>query len=158
MKSAAFLALVWLSFALAGCGGSTDFDAEKARTIVQLPADRRPKALAELPLNKQLDVYLYAATKIEPPLVLAKEVASNGPPILPFVRDRLASEADDRRFTQLMLILVAVSASQCSLEKRADILDVVHRAIPRMKEENKETANHLLEAIEHPAKQLPPCS
>jgi hypothetical protein len=158
MKRVALLALVWLSFALAGCGHSTDPNVEQAKAIIRLPVNQRPKALAELPLNKQLDVYLYAATRVEPPLVLAKEVASNGPSILPTVRDRLAAEADDRRFTQLMLILVAVSASQCSLEKRADILDVVQRAIPRMKEENRETANHLLEAIKHPEKQLPPCS
>jgi|SRR5579883_121413 len=158
MKRALLLVLVCLSFALSGCGDSSDPDVERAKAIVRLSADQRQKALVELPLDKQLDVYLYAATKVEPPLVLAKEVASNGPSILLTVKNRLAAEADDRRFTQLMLILVAVSASHCSLEKRSDILDIVQRTIPRMKEENKETASHLLEAIKHPDKQLPPCS
>jgi hypothetical protein len=103
-------------------------------------------------------VYLYAATRVEPPLILANELASNGHSILPSVKDRLASEVDDRRFTQLMVILVAVSASDCSLEKRTDILDVIKRAIPRMKEENKQLAIHLLEGITHPVRELPPCS
>jgi hypothetical protein len=156
MRPALFLALSCVLAFLSGCE-RPDPVASQARAIVQLPPEQRRKALVELPLDKQLGVYLYAATRVEPPLILAKELASNGPSILPILKDRLASEANDRRFTQLMLILVAVSAGDCSLEKRTDILDTVQRAIPRMNQENQQTANHLLESIVHPERQLAPC-
>jgi hypothetical protein len=149
--------LVCVCSLVSGCKGCADANAKQATEIIQLPPDQRRQALVRLSPDKQLDVYLYAATSVEPPLILANELASNGPPILPLVKDRLAAEVDERRFTQLMMILVAISASDCSLEKRQDILSVVEQAIPKMKEENRQSANHLLEAITHPMKQLPPC-
>ncbi len=157
MKGVTALAIVFVSLTFASCDGGPDADVKQARAIVQLPREQRRQALAALPPDKQLDVYLYAATRIEPPVILANELAMNGPSILPHVRDRLASERNDRRFTQLMLILVAISASDCSLEKRTDILGVIEQAIPRMSKADGELANHLLEGITHPLKQLPPC-
>ncbi len=157
MNRPAILVLVCVCSLLSGCSGCADANAKQARAIIQLPPEQRRQALVALAPDQQLDVYLYAATRVEPPLILATELASNGPSILPRLKDRLASEVDDRRFTQLMLILVAISASDCSLEKRRDILSVVEQAIPKMKEENRQLANHLLEAVTHPAKQLSPC-
>jgi hypothetical protein len=143
--------------ALPGCGGCTDPNAKHARAIIEMSPQQRRQALAELPPDKQLDVYLYAATRVEPPLILANELVANGPSILPQLKGRLASERDERRFTQLMLILVAISAGDCSLEKRRDVLGIVEQAIPKMKEDNKQLAEHLLAAVAHPPRQLPPC-
>lgn len=151
------IVLVSVCSVLLDCSGCADEDTKQARAIIQLSSDQRRQALARLAPDKQLDVYLYAATRVEPPLILANELASNGPSILPHLKARLVSEVDDRRFTQLMLILVAISSSSCSLEKRTDILKIVEQTIPKMEEENRQLANHLLEGITHPAKQLSPC-
>jgi hypothetical protein len=158
MKGMPFLVIGCISLTLAGCSGCNDAEAKQARGIIQLPSEQRRQALAQLAPDKQLDVYLYAATRTEPPLILAAELASNRPSILPNVKERLAAEVDDRRFVQLMQILVAISASDCSLEKRKDILGIVELALPKMREDNRQQADHLLEAITHPVRQLPPCS
>jgi hypothetical protein len=77
--------------------GSFADDAKQARAILRLPSEQRRQALTQLTPDKQLDVYLYAATRVEPPLILANELAGNRQSILPRVKDRLASEVDERR-------------------------------------------------------------
>jgi hypothetical protein len=58
---------------LAGC---TNPKKELTRQILDSPVEQRGLILANLSGEKQVDVYLYAYHKIEPPVILAAELVT----------------------------------------------------------------------------------
>jgi hypothetical protein len=122
-----------------------------------MSAQQRREAFAGLPPNKQLDVYLYAATKVEPGLIFSDDVASNWKSVLPVLKDRLVSEPSEANRLQLMWLLAAISDNYCSLVERKDVLTVAAQTVAGMGEPRKGSAAEPLRKITHPAKQLPPC-
>ncbi len=157
MKRIKILVLVCVAFLVAGYSGCTDPQMKEAKAIVRMPPTERRQALAALSPERQLDVYVFAASNVEPPLLLAGDIAPHGQLVLPALKRRLASEQNEVRFTQLLLILVAMSAETCSLEQRNDVLDVVRQRIERMTTSNKQLADHLVGQITHPTNKLNPC-
>ncbi len=140
-----------------GCDRGHNGDAKIARSLIGMSTQQRAEVIRGLPVDEQLDVYLYAGTKIEPPLILANEVSAAGPRILTPLKDRLSAEPDDGRFVKLMLILVSVSANDCSLDKREDILAIVRLRVSKMQSGSRDTAAHLLDLITHPEKPMASC-
>jgi hypothetical protein len=130
---------------------------EEARRILSLPEHEQREAIGRLPPDKQLDVDIYAATSVEPPDSLALEIAPNWKSILPVLRTRMETELNDRKLSEYMMILFAVSATQCSLRNRSDILDVAATSLSRFRPPYKTTAEDQLKQISGPHKNLPPC-
>jgi hypothetical protein len=149
-----FLCCWLMLFGFLGC---TDPETKQARALVAMPSEQRRRALSELSPNRQLDVYLYAATKVEPGLLLTDELAGNWRAILPGLKERLASETDETRLSPLILILVAISSTQCSLAERSDILTVASQAVAKMSHRRRQLGEEQLRAVAHPGKQLAPC-
>lgn len=157
MNRLPMLATIFACLAITACSGLMDSDVRQAKAIMKLPEEQRPQAFAKMAPNKQLDVYLAGATKIEPPTMLQGYLAANWKSILPVVKERLASESDGR-LAQLTPVLVAISDSYCSLANRVDVLSAVSQAIPRMAEYYQVAAEEDLKNISQPAKRLPPCT
>jgi hypothetical protein len=144
---------VFLALAL-GCSNP---DKEAAWEIIRMPPEQRGQALSRLPPEKQMDIFVYADTKIEPPMTLALEVASNWKSMLPVVTQRLASETDARTLPGLMMILFAVSANYCALSERDDVLIAASRAVKKIDAPYRDAAERQLKEITHPQNKLPPC-
>jgi hypothetical protein len=106
--------------------------------------------------KKQLDVYMAAAMKLEPPIPYQGYLAANWRTVLPVVKERLASESDGR-LAALMPILVIISGNFCSLAERNDVLSLISQAIPRVGELYRASVEEDLRKIAHPTKQLTPC-
>jgi hypothetical protein len=130
---------------------------EATLEIIRMPAQQRERALSQLSPEQQLDVYVYADTKIDPPLILAQEIASNWKSTLPPVKNRLESETDGATLAGLVMILSAVSTDHCSLADREDVLSAASRAIAKIGIPYRELAEKQLREIAHPDNQLPPC-
>ena len=149
-------AIVFAWLAVSGCSWIVDSDVKQAQAIVKLPEWQRQDALAKMPPNKQMDVYLAGATA-DPPMVLQGYVAANWKTVLPAVKERLATESGGR-LAQLTPLLVTISDSYCSLADRVDVLTAVSQAIPRMAEYYQVAAEEDLRKISTRAKRLPPCT
>lgn len=85
------VAALWLSFAI-GCQGSGEVSSE--RDFLRKPVDDRRTALMDYPMERQIDLYLAAMTKLHPPdLALADVLASHGDEIIPLLRERIHEES-----------------------------------------------------------------
>jgi hypothetical protein len=156
MKRLRKVLIILICVAGSGCSGLMDSDVRQAKAIMRMPEEQRGQAFDKMPPNKQLDVYLAGATRVDPPIRLQGYLAAHWKEILPVVKERLASESDGR-LAQLTPALVAISDSYCSLADRVDVLSAVTQAIPRMAEYYQVAAEEDLRNISHPVKRLPPC-
>jgi hypothetical protein len=132
-------------------------DKEAAWEIIKTPQEQRGQALSKLSPEKQVDVFVYADTKIEPPVILAGEVASNWKSTLPVIKQRLVSETDGGTLAGMMMILSAVSAQYCSLSGREDVLSVASQAVDKIDAPYRDLAKKQLREITHPQNQLSRC-
>jgi hypothetical protein len=138
-------------------GGCANPDRDLTREVIRLPVEERGQALSKFPAEKQLDLYMYAYTRMEPPVILAGEVASNWQTTLPVIKARLSTERYDHSLAGLMMILSAISSQYCSLAKRDDVLAVASQAVNKIEPPYRDLANEQLNQLMHPGKQLPPC-
>ena len=141
-----------LSGCLTGCGP----DAKQARAMRQITPQQRREAVASMPPEKQLDVYLIAAGG-EPGHNFSYDLASNWKSVLPALKQRLASQPGEAERVQLLWLLAAISENYCSLAERKDVLDAASRVVASMGASNKQYAEEPLRRVIHPTKQLPPC-
>ena len=148
------MCIVVLPAWISGCSNP---DKEAAREIIRTPREQRGQALSRLSPEKQVDVFVYADTKVEPAVILAGEVARNWKSTLPIVKQRLASETDARTLAGMMMILSATSAQYCSLSGREDILSVASQAVSKIDPPYRDLADKQLKEITHPQNQLPFC-
>ena len=128
----------------------------KVKALLGMTHEQRRAAFAEMPPDKQLDIYLVAA-RGEPGHNLSEDIAGNWRVLLPVLKVRLSSEAGEAEQTQLIWLLAAISNHHCSLVERKDILEVASQVVSRMGEPSKRYAQEPLGRIVHPANQLPPC-
>lgn len=149
----------WLWFGCALLLLSCDPPPERstALRILEMPTEQRLRAMSELPPEKQVDVFLYAYTSVEPPKILAGEVAQNWKVTLPVIKDRLAKESRESYLDGLMLTLSAISARYCSLADRTDVLLVASRAVEKIGPPYRELADEQLARLKQPSADLPPC-
>ncbi len=146
-----------LGVLLALISGCSNPDKEAAWAIIRTPSEQRGQALSRLTPEKQVDIFVYADTKIEPPLILAGEVASNWKSTLPIVKQRLASETDSRILAGMMMILSATSSQYCSLSDREDVLSAASQAVNKIGAPYRDLAEKQLKEITHPQNRLSPC-
>jgi len=149
---AVWLATLWLS---GGC--SKDPIHQEARRIVELSTEQRRAALRALPPEKQLDIDMDAATRFEPPFILAYDIAHNWRSILPLLPSRMTSEADDNKLLEYTNILFAVAIEHCSLANQRNIVAVAEQTVTRIQPPLRAVAEKLLSEITHPTKTLQPC-
>lgn len=66
------------------------------RSFFDRPLGEQSDALQKYPLNKQIDIYLIAVTRIHPPLShLAVDLARHEKKVVPYLVERLREEEDD---------------------------------------------------------------
>jgi hypothetical protein len=138
-------------------GGCATPERQLTREIIETPVDKRASVLARFPADKQLDIFMYAYTKMEPPRILAGELASNWRTTLPVVKAHLMTDTDEVTLSGMMMILSAVSSQYCSLEDRSDILTAASQAVGKIRAPHRELAEQQLKQIAHPEMHLPPC-
>lgn len=143
-----------LSSAISGCANP---DKELTRELLSLPVEQRAQALSKFPAEKQLDLYMYAYNRMEPPVILAGEVARNWQTTLPVIKSRISTEKSDHLLAGLMMILSAMSSQYCSLAKRDDVLAVASQAVSKIGPPYRDLARKQLNEIRHPENQLPSC-
>lgn len=125
--------------------------------IIKLPAEQRLAAMSDLPAEKQVDVFLYAQSRVEPPISLAGEVAHNWRSTLPVIRDRLATESREDHLAGLMLALSAISSTFCSVSDRSDVIIAASAAVEKIGPPHRELAEEQLKRVKYPSAVLPPC-
>jgi hypothetical protein len=138
-------------------GGCKNPDKELATEILNLPREQRGVALSRLSGEKQVDVYLYGYRRMEPPVILAGELADNWRTTLQPITDRLAREDNETSAVSLIMILSAISSQYCSLANRDDVLAAATQALSKIKPPYSELAERQLRLMKTPEKQLPPC-
>jgi len=143
----------FLLCASTGCGNP---DAKQAKLIMEMPAGERRQALHSLPPDKEVAIYLYAATKIEPPKLLM-ETAADWERILPTVKERLLTEKDDLARFQLLWLLVNISENYCLVSSHTDLVDAAKKAVAEMGPYKNAAQEPLNRILTRSAKPLPVC-
>jgi hypothetical protein len=130
---------------------------KKTREIVKMPHEQREVVLSKLTGEEQIEVYLYAYTRMEPPVILAGEMASNWPSTLPVIAKRLKTEESETSLVGLMMVLSAISSHFCSLETNNDVLEGASQVVTKIKPPYRELADKQLKEMKEPNRQLPLC-
>jgi hypothetical protein len=143
-----------LSVIIVGC---TTPVGKKTREIVKMSHEQREVALSKLTGEEQIEIYLYAYNRMEPPVILAGEMASNWPSTLPVIAKRLKTEESETSLVGLMMILSTISSHFCSLETNNGVLASASYAVTKIRPPYRELADQQLKEMKEPNRQLPQC-
>ncbi len=149
-------ALVLFIGLLTGCRGCMSPELAEVRRIKGMPVENRLHYFSSLPPERQIELYVFAATKIEPP-VLFLEVAPNWKRVLPVIKKRLGSEENELSRYQLLWLLAAISENYCALADRKDVLEAAELSIAVMHAYRDLAREPLERIIQSRLKQHPPC-
>jgi hypothetical protein len=107
-----------------------------------LTTAQQEKEFRTYPIEKQLELYL-CGMHIEPPQIgFAWYIADNGEKIVPFLVERLRSERDEFKQTNIIYIFEAMAAKG-HLKGRQDIVDIIQQVISAMKGHKEESGEML---------------
>lgn len=152
--------LLVVCLCLTGCLTECGPDAREVRALTRMNPSQRRAVFASMSPNRQLDIFLYAALKMEPGRAFLDDVAVNWRTVLPIIKARLVSNSTrDAERTELLWLLATIADRYCSLAQRGDILTVASQAVAKMDPARKPYAEEPLRLITHPnlTKALPPC-
>lgn len=142
---------------ISGCLTGCEPDAKQIKEIMKSPPQQRPEVFAKMSPSKQLEIYFYGQ-HYEPPYDFHFYLAPNWKSLLPTVKERLISEPDEKKVADMLALLEVISVTQCSLAKRADVLDAASEAVAKLRIAIYiGRAKQALVTITHPSKPLPPC-
>src|SRR2546423_1078975 len=143
----AFTSAVFLFCAVLGCceaGVPTEY-----RQFFDLSLQQRHEKFRTLPVEKQLDLYLYAVDRHPPDFGYADDIASKGESTIPLVIKKLKSEKSEYNQNALIRIFVSLSAKG-NLRGKQDVIDLIRQVVLSMKNKvAQEEGRELLESIEH---------
>lgn len=131
-------------------------EVKQFEAIRRMNPQQRRDTFANMPPERQLDIYLAAAGE-EPGYDFSLDVSRNWKSLLPTLRERLAKQKGETEQIHLLWLLASISENYCSLSERRDVLEVVSQVIAKMGESGKNYAEEPLRRITHPKNRLMPC-
>jgi hypothetical protein len=122
--------------------------------------EKVPSELAKLPIDEQLDIYLYLKTNVHPPINYGEDIAMQGDAVVPGVRAALTRARGDRERALLIDILGTMARLRAADGVHDPVTTaVVRQAIQTMESERyRESALRDLQDIvelRSPAERLP---
>ena len=126
------LALALLASGWSMCGSNTPSEYKKLFYLTQEQQEERFK---EFPLEKQIDIYIYAMY-VEPPLTrYAGYLGGNGKKVLPVLLARLEAEKSDTAKAHLIYAFQEIHERHYSLRTEKTTVDSISRVVSNMKDE-----------------------
>lgn len=126
------VALALLASAWSSCGSNTPTEYKR---LFYLPEKQQEERFKQLPLDKQVDVYLYAMY-VEPPLKrYAGYLGGSGKKVLQILLARLESEQSDTAKAHLIYAFEEIHERHYSLRDEKETVESITRVISHMKDE-----------------------
>lgn len=129
----------------AHCGSDTP---SEYKQLFNQPLPQQEEKFKQFPLDKQVDVYIYAMY-VEPPLKrYARYLGSSGKEVLPFLVRRLEAEKSDTTKAHLIYALAEIHQHYYSLRDEKQTLESVTRVISNISDDyRKKQCQDYLEII-----------
>jgi hypothetical protein len=141
--------LMLLIAAFQQCGSETP---PEYRTLFRMPSQERESKFKQFPIEKQVDVYVYAMY-VEPPMTeFVDYLASNGKKAIPHILARLEVEKSDTVKTNLVYVLKEMHQYRVSLKTEEATVSTLERIVSNMSDEyNKRKAEEYVATIKNTA-------
>jgi hypothetical protein len=139
------VALALLASGWSKCGSNTPPEYKK---LFYLPQAEQEERFKQYPLEKQVDIYLYAMY-VEPPLTrYAGYLGGNGKKILSVLLARLEAEHSDTAKAHLIYAFKEIHERHYSLSTETNTVDSISRVVSNMKDEyRKKQSEEYLKVI-----------
>ena len=118
------------------------------QSLRDLPPEQRGDRFSNYPFETQVDVYLFASTRVHPPeFGYAYDIARNGKAVLPVLNQKLREEKSQSRQERLLYVYEVMSEFFYPLKKDEEVIALVKQTISRMTSPYKERAELSLRSI-----------
>jgi len=121
MSKIAFLSLVFITY----LGGQTSCGYHappEYKKIFDLPRDQQEVEFKKLPMDKQVDMYLYAMYREPPDTKYVDYLASNGKEVIPSLLQRLEGEKRDSAKAMLIDVFQTMNEEYYSLKNEVELI------------------------------------
>jgi hypothetical protein len=154
------LLLSLLSFGfLTKCGAPPEY-----AQLLKLPREQQLCEFKKLPVDKQIEFYLYSRTGEPPRPDFDYALASEGAKVIPTLLQRLRSEPAEYRQVDMILLFELMNREYIDLKNDKVVIGGIEEVVAKMKDSSwKGMAQKSLTAIKErvqmlpPAYNLPPC-
>ena len=141
------ISLVLLLGFLQQCGGEMPAEYE---TLFRLPSHEREAKFKQFPIEKQVDVYIYAMYVEPPKTEFLRYLASNGEKAVPFLLARLEIEKSDTRKAILVNVFEEIHRYYASLRNDEATITVLERIVSNMKDDyNRKKAEESVAVVKN---------
>ena len=147
-----FLSLVACAFS-AGCN---NHPADYVR-LLKLPREQQPCEFRKLPIDKQIEFYLYSSSGEPPRPKFDVALASQGRTVVPQLLQRLRNEPAEYRQLDLILLFELMNSRYVDLKNDKEVIGTIQEVVAKMKDPDwKRMAEKSLAAINERSRMLPP--
>lgn len=102
--------------------------------LVEMPKEKRYCAFKELPIDKQLDFYLYSMRGEPPRPNFENAFATQGPRVIPPLLNRLRNEPAEHRQVDSILLLELITTQYVDLKDNREVISTVEEVIAKMQD------------------------
>ncbi|HEU4934020.1 MAG TPA: hypothetical protein VFT48_18170 [Pyrinomonadaceae bacterium] len=145
LRTVLTLILAVLASGWSRCGSDTPPDYKK---LFYLPQEQQEERFKQFPLEKQVDIYIYAMY-VEPPLTrYAGYLGGSGKKVIPVLLARLEAEESDTAKAHLIYAFHEIHQRYYSLRTQKETVDSISRVVTNMKDDyRKKQSEEYLKAI-----------
>ena len=145
LRVALTIALALFASGWSKCGSNTPPEYKK---LFYLPQQRQEERFKQFPLEKQVDIYIYAMY-VEPPLTrYAEYLGGNGKQVLPVLLARLEAEESDTAKAHLIYAFREIHERHYSLRTEKNMVDSITNVVSNMKDKyRKKQSEEYLKVI-----------
>ena len=145
LRTVLTIILALLASGWSRCGSETPPEYKK---LFYLPQEQQEERFKQFPLEKQVDIYIYAMY-VEPPLTrYAGYLGGNGERVLPVLLARLEAEDSDTTKAHLIYAFEEIHQRYYSLRTQKQTVDSISRVVTNMKDQyRKKQSEEYLKAI-----------
>ncbi len=120
--------------------------------IFDLPLDQQAEEYRKLPLDKQVDMYLYAMQREPPSTRYVDLLASNGTSVIPHLLERLNQEEGDYAKTVLIRVFRNMHEKFLDLRNDKELMETLKNEVSRIRDSEwrAESEQYLKEILEQP--------
>jgi hypothetical protein len=114
----------------------------------ELPVTQQHCEFKKLPIDKQIDYYLFDRSREPPDFSFAYDIASQGAKVIPPVLKRLRDEPAEYRQVDLILLLEFITTQYVDLENDKEVIITIEEIVGKMKDPDwKRMAEKSLAAV-----------
>lgn len=137
-------------------GGCNNYPPDYVR-LLELPRHQQPCEFRKLPVDKQIEFYLYSSSGEPPRPEFDDPLASQGRAVVPQILQRLRNEPRERRQLDLILLFEQMNRGYVDLKNDKEVIDTIEEVVAKMKDADwKRMAQKSLTAIKERGQMFPP--